>query len=899
MISSSGNRGGSGGGRGGRGGGRGGGGGSGGSSSEGGGSSASRGGRGGGGRGGGGGGRGSGQQQQFTSQRPQQASSSGEGQRRFGSRPPTSSSEPTSSSSFGSRSNLSSIKIASRSVNSLQTPKQVTGETGIVTSNVMGDAGTPIKLLANYFALQLPEGSFCQYDVKITPDLDNKRTCSVLMKDLLKGIVYVYDGHKILYTKTPLTKLTTEKFEKSIKHQDVTYSFKISFTRSLSGADIHPSVLQLFNSIFKKAQKALNFQQIGRFFYNTSDDVVVKVPAHNVKILPGSISTTYISNKGILFNVDIIYKTLRTDTVLHMIYDLENKFGKGTRRVKNDLKNTVVLCSYNHRTVHIDDVDFSVTPRSTFKKKSGENISYLEYYKEQYGITIKDPNQPLLLHRDRKDKTRIEYYVPELCLMTGITDEMRKNFRVMKDIKQATGLSPNERIRQILKSVQESNEDNNYHSVLDEWNISIDDKVLEINGRILPYEKLKLGNKKEIQLQGTTWEIKKDALLRPVKVESWVMFYPKGTIKDVENFLDVLYQVSSPIGVQFSSPLNCEISDTSEEGYAKGITEFLKKNTDKQIQFCLIVLHSDSKTTYDAVKKVLVNEYGIVSQCVKKMTISEPKGIHSKATKIAVQINSKLGGAAWTVGFTFPGPTMVCGMDVYHSGEIYTRTKASCVGFVASMDSSITKFYTRCIVQEAGKEIVSSLAPIIKSAMEKFKEINKIYPKNIIFYRDGVGEGQVETVLNTEVHSCQKVIKELNSDTQLTFLTVMKRINTRFFSSKDSSGQDVTNPKAGTVVDTGVTGPNAMEFLLVSVDVRDEQGTATPTKYQTILNEANLGMNFLQQLTFKLCHVYSNWFGTIRVPAPCMFAHKIAYLIGQNTHKEDYQQVLNGKLFYL
>jgi hypothetical protein len=28
----------------------------------------------------------------------------------------------------------------------------------------------------------------------------------------------------------------------------------------------------------------------------------------------------------------------------------------------------------------VDDVDFDLTPRSTFKLRSGENISYVDYY---------------------------------------------------------------------------------------------------------------------------------------------------------------------------------------------------------------------------------------------------------------------------------------------------------------------------------------------------------------------------------------------------------------------------------------------------------------------------------------------------------------------------------------
>lgn len=52
------------------------------------------------------------------------------------------------------------------------------------------------------------------------------------------------------------------------------------------------------------------------------------------------------------------------------------------------------------------------------------------------------------------------------------------------------------------------------------------------------------------------------------------------------------------------------------------------------------------------------------------------------------------------------------------------------------------------------------------------------------------------------------------------------------------------------------------------------------------------------RLTFKMCHLYWNWPGTIRVPAPCKYAHKLAYLSGQYLQSEPAVQ-LSDKLFFL
>ena len=63
------------------------------------------------------------------------------------------------------------------------------------------------------------------------------------------------------------------------------------------------------------------------------------------------------------------------------------------------------------------------------------------------------------------------------------------------------------------------------------------------------------------------------------------------------------------------------------------------------------------------------------------------------------------------------------------------------------------------------------------------------------------------------------------------------------------------------------------DFLLVSQKVR--QGTVTPVHYNIIYDTTKLGPDKFQRLSYKLTHLYFNWPGTVRVPAPCQYAHKL------------------------
>lgn len=46
------------------------------------------------------------------------------------------------------------------------------------------------------------------------------------------------------------------------------------------------------------------------------------------------------------------------------------------------------------------------------------------------------------------------------------------------------------------------------------------------------------------------------------------------------------------------------------------------------------------------------------------------------------------------------------------------------------------------------------------------------------------------------------------------------------------------------------------------------QGTVNPTHYIVLRNGCNLSTENLQRLSYKLCHLYYNWCGTVKVPAP-------------------------------
>lgn len=87
------------------------------------------------------------------------------------------------------------------------------------------------------------------------------------------------------------------------------------------------------------------------------------------------------------------------------------------------------------------------------------------------------------------------------------------------------------------------------------------------------------------------------------------------------------------------------------------------------------------------------------------------------------------------------------------------------------------------------------------------------------------------------------------------------------------------NPQPGTILDSGLVeneeGSTKFDFFLVPQ--MTTQGCVMPVHYFVTTNESeDLTKEVIENLTYSLCYIYPNWAGSIKVPAACQLAHKIA-----------------------
>ena len=124
---------------------------------------------------------------------------------------------------------------------------------------------------------------------------------------------------------------------------------------------------------------------------------------------------------------------------------------------------------------------------------------------------------------------------------------------------------------------------------------------------------------------------------------------------------------------------------------------------------------------------------------------------------------------------------MIFGADVFHSG-VNDLTRPSIAGVCASMDPTATIYSGRYSLNEKPRnETIEKLDEMVISLLKAFRTKNGRLPQRILFYRDGVSEGQFRTVMDEEVKAMRKAFKGGYGDNppKLTFIIVQKRHHTR------------------------------------------------------------------------------------------------------------------------
>ncbi|XP_056586040.1 piwi-like protein 1 [Triplophysa dalaica] len=761
-----------------------------------------------------------------------------------------------------------------------------------VKDSKTGVSGTAIDLRANFMRLvSRPMWALYQYHVDFKPAMESRRLRTALLyqHEETLGKAHTFDG-AILFLPNKLHNIET------ILCSETKHGEKVEITLTLTN-ELPPSspvCLQFYNILFRRMLRILNMQQIGRHYYNPDDPF--NIPQHRLTIWPGFMTTILQYESSVMLCTDVSHKVLRSETVLDFMYSLRQQCGdqRFPEACTKELVGLIVLTKYNNKTYRIDDIAWDQNPNNTFKRGDAD-ISFRNYFKTQYGLDITDGNQVLLVSHVKRlgpagrPPPGPALLVPEFCYLTGLTDKMRSDFNIMKDLATHTRLSPEQRESRINRLISNIDRNADVQDQLSTWGLNFENKLLSMNGRVLPSERIIQGGRVfEYSPWTADWtkEMRGLPLITCMPLDNWMMFFTRRNADVAHSLLQTLGKVAGPMGIRMQRAIMIEYEDRQES-----LLRALQQNVTRETQMAVVILPTNRKDKYDCVKKYLCVDCPTPSQCVVSRTISKPQALMTVATKIALQMNCKMGGELWSVEIPLK-QLMIVGIDCYHDTA---AGKRSIGALVASLNQGMSRWFSRCVLQSRGQEIIDALRAALQDALKAYLKYNNSLPSRIIVYRDGVGDGMLQSVVDYEVPQIMQSIKTMGADYEpkLSVVVVKKRLSARFFARIDGK---IANPPPGTVIDTEVTRPEWYDFFIISQAVRF--GCVAPTHYNVVFDNSGLKPDHMQRLTYKLCHMYYNWQGIVRVPAPCQYAHKLAFLVGQSIHKEPNMN-LDDFLYYL
>lgn len=759
--------------------------------------------------------------------------------------------------------------------------------------------GVPVTLGTNYMTFETKDGVCVQqYHADFNPDIESIRLRYHLLRSEEAqrqiGTIIYWTGTN-LYLPSKLAQDVTI-FQGTHPVTNTPVKVRLTFVKTPPDDELLP----FYNSLMHKVMNRLDYVIINRQHYSPLHRIAIE--QHKLEVWPGWLTSIQRLDGGMKLSIDATFRVLRLETVRDIMQEIKQRCrGPNLKAAfESELVGSIVMTRYNNRSYRIDEIDITKKPTDTFTMKNGTQVSYVDYLRQHWNVEVRDLMQPMICHRPkpkRGQEPEIHYLVPELCVTTGLTEDMRSNFTIMKAIGDHTRLPPQVREAKLREFLRQLSTDERARTVLEDWGLSVRSELDVVPGRRLDTETVLFGNQRSYKVgDDVDWgrQATNGPVFQSVPIDNWVVMCPETSWSFAQDFLNCLQDVVKSLDIRVAAPRIVKLQGDSPMVYVNAGKQNVRR-TDQ-----MVVLLTPGKyqreDRYSACKRLYSCDMPVPCQFIRCGTVGNLRKIRSITQKIAIQMLAKVGGQPWAMKFPMK-KFMIIGIDTYH--DTIDRKK-SCVGFVASMNEFTSSWWSQTFFQSSLEEIGQKLNSCMANALRRFHTINGHVPLRIIVYRDGVGDGQLETVLEIEIAQFVNGIKYYMRDSHageeipsISYIVVQKRINAKLSLHQ---GSTALNPCPGSYLDHTITHPEYNDFYLVSQHVN--QGTVSPTKYILLTETGTLKLEHHQKLAYKMTHMYYNWCGTIRVPAPCQYAHKLAYLTGQNIRQQASERI-EDKLYYL
>lgn len=801
-----------------------------------------------------------------------------------------------------------------------------------------GTLGQKCVVRANHFLVDIADRDLHQYDVTITPEITSK----TVSREIIRQLVHMYrdshlgarrpayDGRKSIYTAGPLPFVSkdfvvklADKNNSARKEREFRVAIKFA-----SKADIHhlkqflssrqhdipQETIQVLDVVLRESPSNKH-TVVGRSFFSTELGQKGEL-GNGLEFWRGYYQSLRPTQMGLSLNIDVsarsFYEPIAIIEFLEKYLNLRGLSRPLTDqdrlKVKKALRGIRVEVSHRdtRRSYKITGVTTQPTSHVMFSVDDGTQISVAEYFRQKYNRVLKYAFLPAF--QAGNDKSPI--YLPmEVCtIVKGQRYTKKLNERQVTSLLRATCQRPRDR-EESIKQMARRNDFSGDELVSNEFGMQVGNDLTMVDARVLPSPVIKYhdtGRERTERPRAGAWNMINKKLVNGGTVDYWtcVNFSQRVRRDLTDQFCYELIDMCSSKGINFNPDPVIPVRGAHPGQIEKALrdihrecTQKLGQQPDRQLQLLIIIL-PDVRGSYGKIKTVCETELGIVSQCCQPSQVQKLSKQYYE--NISLKINVKVGGRnnvlADAISRKIPlvsdRPTIIFGADVTHPppGE---DSNPSIAAVVASVDwPEVTKYKGHLRTQHHRQEMIADLytetvdakgnmvvGGMIRDSLIAYRRSTGLIPSRIIFYRDGVSEGQFSHVLLYEMDAIRKACASLQEGylPPVTFIVVQKRHHTRLFPANhndrnmtDKSG----NILPGTVIDTKICHPTEFDFYLNSH--AGIQGTSRPAHYHVLYDENNFNADLMQMLTNSLCYTYARCTRSVSLVPPAYYAHLAA-----------------------
>jgi eukaryotic translation initiation factor 2C len=507
-------------------------------------------------------------------------------------------------------------------------------------------------------------------------------------------------------------------------------------------------------------------------------------------------------------------------------------------------------------------------------KKTTKSIN--DYFKQKYDVTLDFPELPLV----RMTKKSVVYPMELLKVMRPQKYPFKLNEIQTANMIKFAVKPPEHR----LNSIKECKNNLQHESdpVLRDYGLKISSNLAITKARLLPNPEIMFGgNQKHNPGTNGRWDLrgKKFFAKNPRPLKSWGIGIFKGRTAlakaQAEGFADAFVRAYQGHGgdVSATRPVIMEVPPDP----AKAVYELWHATGNKfnaRPDLLIFVVQDKQSFHYLRIKKSCDCRFGVPSQVLQVAQVVKCNGQY--ISNVLMKVNAKLGGttskAVSKVGL--PPGTMIVGADVSHASP--GSHAASMAAMTVSMDAFGGRYLAGCDTNGDRVEIITQtnikniLSPLFREWCQTVGQGR--VPANLMYFRDGVSEGQFQHVLQQEIPFMKEILKGINQGKdwpgKVTVVICSKRHHIRAFPkpgdrmSADRNG----NPLPGTLIERDVTSPHNWDFFLYSHIAL--QGTSRPVHYHVLYDDIGCPANVLQNMIYDHCYQYMRSTTSVSL---CMF----------------------------